>query len=155
MLLCVGSLAVFMSGCGQTYKLDSISASPSTGYTLTSPGATGAITVTATFSNSKTSDVTLNSNTSYNIQQSPLFSPTVNTINPNPTMPIAMAGGPGTVQAITNVPGCSYAAVTSGGTTTYEAAPYTVLIKYTNDGITKQATVPIMVETESPCPPTS
>ena len=56
-----GFMAVLMASCGQTYKLDSITVAPATGYNLVSPGQTGALTVTATYSNTKTNDVTANS----------------------------------------------------------------------------------------------
>ena len=152
LLVWILCMAVFMSSCGQTYKLVSISASPSTGCTLTSQGQTCQLAITALYSNSKTADVTLKS--SYSIGQSPLFNANVNTVNPNPEMPIGN-DGPGVIQALTTVAGCSYAGTSSGGTTTYQAAPYTVTVTYTNDGIPAQTAVPIMVETESPCPPAS
>ena len=67
-VLCFGLMTVFMASCGQTYKLLSITVTPgaldSSGNSaiyLDGDAAFQQLTVTATYSNTKTSDVTLKS----------------------------------------------------------------------------------------------
>jgi hypothetical protein len=65
-LLCVGCMAVFMSSCGQTYELQSITvASTLTGVPTTNLegiGASDSFIVTAHYSNTKSEVVTVHSN---------------------------------------------------------------------------------------------
>lgn len=141
-LLCIGFITVFMASCGQTYKLQSISISPAAGYSLTSAAPQGALTVTANYSNTKTADVTVHS--SYQMVASALSTTTA------PLNAVAVNNS-GIVTASGSVPACTWAATTSGGTTTYTPDPYLVEASYTENGVTATASVPIHVVTAPGC----
>jgi hypothetical protein len=142
-----GFMAVLMASCGQTYKLDSITVAPATGYNLVSPGQTGPLTVTATYSNTKTNDVTANS--SYELGASPA---------PGDAAPLSINGVPtvtvnksGVVTASSSVGVCTWVATTTGTTTTYATYPYPVTITYAENGVTVTASAPISVATLAGC----
>lgn len=146
-VLCFAFTTVFMASCGQTYHLVSISATPSTGYNLEVPGQTGAITVTATYSNTKTNVVTVSSK--YQIAASS-----------NPSAPLSVNGVPaltvnqsGVVQASGSAGVCTWTAAIPTGSTTYAytSAPYTVNVTYTDSGVTVSSSVPISVATAANC----
>jgi hypothetical protein len=144
-------MAVFMSGCGQTYKLETITASPST-VDLTSASPTQALIITATFSNSKTSVVTLKSN--YQVQ---MASKCTNLSSGTCTDPSLYLGNE---QVLTVDPAGNVSAISGGCTTVEETVssvktaipdPYPVVVTYTNDGVTAQTTVWVNVETTTNC----
>jgi hypothetical protein len=129
--LCVGVLCIFISSCGQSYKVLSINVTPSAGYILDNTAPSGQLTVTATYSNTKTNDVTLQSN--YSVQGSN-----------NPTAGAAPINAvtvdqSGLVTASGTVLACTYVATTSGTTTTYTPYPYSVQVSYTDNGTTVHA----------------
>jgi len=135
--LCVGFMCIFVTSCGQTYKVVSIDVTPANGYSLDSSSPTGQLTVTATYSNTKTSDVTLSS--SYSVQGSG---------NPIPeAAPVGavVINNSGLVTASGTLLACTFDATTS---TPY---PYIAQVSYTNNGVTVHATAPINVATAPGC----
>jgi hypothetical protein len=146
-VLCFAFMTVFMASCGQTYHLVSITATPSTGYNLEVPGQTGALIVTATYSNTKTSVVTVSSK--YEISASS-----------NPAAPLSVNGVPalavnqsGVVQASATAGVCTWTSSIPTGATTYAyvTSPYIVNISYTDSGVTVTTSVPISVATAANC----
>ena len=141
-VLGVGFLAALMASCGQTYKLDSITIAPATGYNLVSPGETGALTVTANYSNSKTNDVTLNS--SYQLGSS---------LAPGDAAPLQALSlnKSGVVTASSTIGACTWVASTEGTTPTYATYPYPVTVTYAENGVTVTAIAPISMATAANC----
>lgn len=145
-LLCVGCMAVFMSSCGQTYELQSISVSPSYA-NLTGAGAEQQFVVTATYTNTKTNVVTVKSN--YQLNASPL-----NTSNPG-VAPLSSVkyNNSGLVEVVGAA--CTFAptTTTTGGTTTttYSSNPYTLTIGYTEGSKTVTAIANIDVTNTPGC----
>ncbi len=141
-VLGAGFLAALMASCGQTYKLDSITITPATGYNLVAPGQTGALTVTANYSNSKTNDVTLNS--SYQLGSS---------LAPDDAAPLQALSynKSGVVTASSTIGSCTWVATTSGTATTYATYPYPLTATYAENGVTVTATVPISMATAANC----
>ncbi len=135
--LCVGFMCIFAASCGQTYKVVSIDVTPANGYSLDNASPTGQLTVTATYSNTKTSDVTLSS--SYSIAQSG------NPISGAAPAGAVSANNSGLVTASTTLLACTFDATTS---TPY---PYIAQVSYTNNGVTVHATAPINVSTAPGC----
>jgi hypothetical protein len=143
---------LMMASCGQTYKLMSIAATPSTGCSLEALGDTCQVHVTATFSNSKTSDVTLSTTHQLNASAAP-----------NDAAPLSVNGVPAVtvsnallVTASSTVGVCTWTAVPntdgSGKTTyTYGTNPYELQLSYTNDGTTATTSVPINVNSVVGC----
>lgn len=141
-VLCVGSMTIFLANCGQTYKLVSISVSPAAGYNLTNAAPQGALMVTANYSNSKTGDVT--SKSSYEIIASSLQSSTA----PSSVGGVATitVNGSGLVTANAAAPACTWSA-----TTPPQPSPYQVEVSFTDNGVTATALVPINVATAAGC----
>ncbi len=145
--LCVGFMCIVAAGCGQTYKVQSVSVTPAGGYILTNSAPTGQLTVMATYSNTKSSDVTMSSG--YAV---------VGSGNPTPDaapLNAVIVNNSGLVQASGTVLACTYVATTSGTTTTFTPYPYTVLVSYTNNGITVHGTASINIATAPGCGQTS
>lgn len=140
--LCVGFMCIFVASCGQTYKLESIAVSPSTGYSFTTLGETGPLTVTANYSNTKSSDVTATSK--YEVGSSAA---------PNNAAPLGVitVDNSGNVISSSTVVACTFVATTSGGVTTYTPAPYPVTVSYSENGVTATKSVPIIVATAPGC----
>lgn len=138
-VLCLGFMTVLLASCGQTYKLESITISPAAGYSLTTADPQGALTVTATYSNSKTADVTVNS--SYEILASALNSSTA---------PLSVNGVPAVTVNKSGVVTANTAAVvcTWSGT---QPNPYQAQASYTENGVTASAIVSINVATAAGC----
>jgi hypothetical protein len=143
-VLCVGAIFTVLASCGQTYKLQSISVSP-TSASLATFGSTQQLTVTATYTNTKTADVTQKSQ--YSIGGSSA---------PNNTAPLSVNGLPtvtvnnsGLVAASPNVPACTYAP------TTNVPYPYSVNVTYTENGVTVSTSASLNVATASGCDVTS
>jgi len=128
-VLCVGFVCFLGASCGDSYELQSISITPSTGLTLSTPGETEAISVIAYFSNSKSLGVTHQS--SYMITA------------PDPGMISTAPDGavlyeiPNLISASPTVLACTF----SGGVN----YPYTVTASYTRNGVTKTASIPVTV----------
>jgi hypothetical protein len=135
-------MAVFMSSCGQTYQLQSISVTPSY-INLAGSGAEQQFVVTATYTNSKTNVVTLKS--SYQIDSSPL-----NTTTPG-VAPLSSLNynNSGLVEVVG--PACTFVPTTSGTTTTYGDSPYTFNVKYTEGSVTVTAVANIDVANAPGC----
>jgi hypothetical protein len=148
-VLCIAFMTVLMASCGQTYHLVSISATPSIGYNLETPGQTGALTVTATWSNTKTGIVTVASK--YEIGASALNSTTAPlSVNGVPAITVDNSG---VVHASATAGVCTWvAAIPTGGTAyAYTTSPYAVNISYTDSGVTATTSVPISVATAANC----
>lgn len=132
--LCVGFMCIFAAGCGQTYKLQSISVTDADSLNLTTLGEADPLTVTANFSNTKTSVVTTTA--SYN-----------GVTAPNAANAPAAPNGAVTVDdsGIVHLVGqaCTWA-IPVGGTNAVDY-PYIVNVSYSNNGVTKTAQVPISV----------
>ncbi len=142
-VLCLGFMTVLLASCGQTYKLESITIAPAAGYSLTNAVPQGALTVTATYSNSKTADVTVNS--SYEILASALNSTTAPlSVNGVPTVTINKSG-------VVSASGAAVACTWSGTTTPYLPNQYLAQASYTEDGVTATASVSINVATAPGC----
>ncbi len=133
-VLCLVFMTIVMASCGQTYKLESISISPAAGYSLTNASPQGALMVTASYSNSKTANVTTGS--SYEILASALGSTTA---PPN----AVMVNNSGVVIASGATMACTWNGATS--------SPYMAQASYTENGVTATASVPINVTTASGC----
>jgi hypothetical protein len=143
-VLGAGFMAALMASCGQTYKLDSIAVTPAAGYNLTNTVTAGQLTVTATYSNSKTNVVTLNS--TYNVGESALNSSTAPlSVNSVPVLTINKSG---LVTASGTAVACTWVLDTSS---VYEPKPYPVTATYTEDGVTVQDIVNINVATAPGC----
>lgn len=136
-LLCVGCMAVFMSSCGQTYELQSITvASAATGVpsaNLEGIGATDSFIVTAHYSNTKSNVVTVQS--SFQLGAS---------TDPNAPLDAVSLNRSGVVQAIqsptTGSGACTWHATPTNSTDTtfsYSTEPYPVTVTY--QGFTAQA----------------
>ncbi len=146
-VLCVGVITVLLASCGQTYKLQSISITPAAGYNLTDANPQGALTVTASYSNTKSNVVTVNS--SYEIQASPLSSTTAPlSVDGVPTVTVNKSG---VVTASSTAVACTWVAVNTNGTTTYQSEPYLAQASYTENGVTATASVAINVATSAGC----
>jgi hypothetical protein len=141
-VLGAGFLAALMASCGQTYKLDSITIAPATGYNLVSPGETGALTVTANYSNSKTNDVTANSSYELGSSQAPDDAAPLQALSLNKS---------GVVTASSTIGSCTWVASTVGTTTTYATYPYPVTVTYAENGVTVTASVPISMADAAGC----
>jgi hypothetical protein len=139
-VFCLGAIAILMTSCGQTYELQSISVSPSSA-NFDTFGSTQQFTVTATYTNTKTEDVTARSN--YSIGPSPALNSTTAPLPPV-NAPISYNDS-GLVTASANVPACTYAP------TTNVPSPYSLNITYTENGITKTASASLNVATASGC----
>ncbi len=137
-VLCWVFMTIVMASCGQTYKLQSITISPAAGYSLTNASPQGALTVTASYSNTKTADVTGKS--SYEILASSLS----NTTAPQNAVMINKSG---LVIASGATPACTWSGTTQ--------SPYMAQASYTEDGVTAMASVPINVATASGCTSTT
>lgn len=135
-LLCVGCMAVFMSSCGQTYQLQSINVSPSY-INLTGAGAEQQFVVTATYTNTKTNVVTVNSK--YQINGSPL-----NTTDPG-VAPLASLklNNSGLVEVVGLA--CTFPTSSTTG------SPYTLNISYTEGSKTVTAIANIDVTNAPGC----
>lgn len=137
-VLCLGFMTVLLAGCGQTYKLESISISPAAGYSLNNTTPQGALTVTATYSNSKTEDVTANS--TYEMLASSDSTTAPMSVNGVPTVTVNKSG-------VVTASGAAVACTWSGTT----PSPYQAQASYTNNGITAMASVSINVATAPGC----
>jgi hypothetical protein len=140
--LCVGFMGIFVTSCGQTYKLESITVTPAAGYILTNSSPQGALAVTANYSNTKTSVVTATS--TYEAG---------NSTAPDDAAPLGVVtvDNSGVVTASGTTLACTYVTTTSGGVTTIVPYPYPVTVTYTENGVTATKTVPINVATALPC----
>lgn len=138
-VLCLGLTTLLLASCGQTYKLESISISPAAGYSLTNGVPQGALTVTANYSNSKSKDVTVNSQ--YEILPSSLD---------NSTAPLSVNGVLAVTVNKSGVVTANTAAVvcTWSGT---QPNPYQAQASYTENGVTASAIVSINVATAAGC----
>jgi hypothetical protein len=140
-VLCLGITVLFMSSCGQTYKVQSIAVTPAAGYILLNSAPTGQLTVTATFSNTKTEDVTLSSTYPVGGSGNP-------TAGAAPLNAVTVSES-GLVEASGTIPACTYVPATSG--TGFTSYPYTVTVTYTNNGVTVHQPVSINVATAPGC----
>jgi len=137
LVVCFALMAVFMTSCGQTYKLTGLQVTPGTltpsgasTINLEGQGAFQQLTVTATFSNSKTQDVT-QASTFGQIGDSALGEKIA------PLESLTVVGG------FVKVVGyaCTWDTEPTDPPTnskfSYGIAPYSVNISYTDNGITK------------------
>ncbi len=137
-LLCVAVTILFLSGCGQTYELQSITVSTTLngaeeGINIEGP-TSQALVVTAHYSNTKTEDVTVHSTFQLGASadaQAPLTSVSVN--------------NSGIVQVVASA--CTWTATANGTGYTYTSQPYVVTVSYA--GFT--AVQDISVDNEAAC----
>jgi hypothetical protein len=135
-------MCIFVASCGQTYRLESISVAPATGYTFTTLGESGPLTVTAYYSNTKSSDVTAVSKY----------------VDAGSSAPNSPAAGDavhtdlsGVVHVSSTVEACTYVSTTTNGVTTITPDPYAVNVSYEENGVIVHASVPINVATAPGC----
>lgn len=141
-VLCLGVLCALLANCGQTYELQSIAVTP-TYVDLYKTGASQTFTVTATYTNTKTSVVTAKAQ--YTLANSSLSSA--------PVAALALTNnGTGYFQVLGN-PACTFTATlaSSGSGYVYQDYPYTLNISYTEGSITKTAVASIDVNNEADC----
>lgn len=148
-VLCVGFMAVLMTSCGQTYKLLSITVTPGTldasgnsAIYLEGDAAFQQLTVTATYSNTKTQDVTLRS--TYQIGTSDI-SKYFNNPNPAPLSSVAVNNS-GRISVV--APACTWDTEPTSSADTawnYGLYPYHATITYTENGVTTTAYLDINV----------
>lgn len=148
-VLCLGLMTIFMASCGQTYKLLSITVTPGTldasgnsAIYLEGDAAFQQLTVTATYSNTKTSDVTLKSTYQIGASDIGLY---FNNPNPAPLTAIA-ANRTGLISVIG--PACTWdTEPTNSGDTAwaYGLYPYHAMISYTENGVTVTAPLDVNV----------
>ena len=134
--LCVGFMCIFGASCGQSYKLQSIAVTPSTGYSFSDLGDTGALVVVASFSNTKSSVVTANSTYQVGVSTAPANAAPLGVIT---------VDNSGLVVNSSTLVACTYDPVTS------QAYPYPVTVSYSNNGVTATKIVPINVSTAPGC----
>jgi len=129
-------MCIFGASCGQTYKLESIAVTPSTGYSFKALGDTGALVVVATFSNTKTSVVTGSS--TYQVGSSTA---------PNNAAPLGVVtvDKSGMVINSSTLVACTYDPVSGA------PYPYPVTVTYIENGVTATKIVPINVSTAPGC----
>lgn len=148
-VLFVGFMTVFMASCGQTYKLLSISVTPgalgatgSSAINLEGIGTFQALTVTATYSNTKTQVVTLKS--AYQVGASADVNAPLSALIVNQTGVVKAVDGACTwVAEPTNPP--------TNTTFGYGTAPYTTTITYTENGVTATTTAFVSVNSLAGC----
>ena len=136
--LCVGFMCIFAAGCGQTYTLQSITVTPQSP-NLEGIGATQALTVTAHYSNTKSSDVTVVS--SYQLGVS-ADSSTVTGSGLAPLDAVTLSKS-GVLQSVISptlgTGACTWHATptgTSKATFAYTTNPYSVTVTYSENGVT-------------------
>ena len=121
-------LTILMAGCGQTYELQSIEVVP-TSPNLAGIGATAQFTVTAKYSNTKTTNVTQQA--TYQIAAPAYGAPyaPITALKINAT---------GMVEAVDGA--CTWTATTTGSgdtaVTTYSTNPYILTVTYNNQKAT-------------------
>jgi hypothetical protein len=141
--VCLALMCIFVSSCGQTYELQSITVSPSSP-NLEGIGATQALAVTAHFSNSKTEDVTPHSQ--FVLGASADTPPNGSGLAPLSALTLSTGGVLEVVQTA-----CTWHATPTGATFAYGTNPYLVTISYTNNGITKTTQAFISVDNATDC----
>jgi hypothetical protein len=139
-VLCFALMTVFMASCGQTYKLQSLTVTPGAvnaagnqQVTLLGIGAYQQLTVTATFSNTKTQDVTNAASYQLNASLMPA------SLNPAVAVPLASVSLSPSGKLTVLGKACTVdtePAPGSTGTYTYFSYPYKAQISYTNNGVT-------------------
>jgi hypothetical protein len=141
--LCSALLMVCLSSCGQTYKLVSISASPSSG-NLFGAGTTQQFVITATYSNTKTAAVTLRSTGQIGTDKDPATNPLFDTSK----LTLSSSG-----KLEVTGPLCTWTATqnTSTGTYSYATDPFVVTFSYTEDGVTAISKSLISVNSSADC----
>jgi len=140
-VLCFAFMVAFMASCGQTYKVQSLtvtpgamSASGSQQITLLGIGAYQQLTVTATFSNSKSQDVTSASHFQLNAPNMPA------NLNPTVAVPLTSVSlsPSGKVTVLSTACTSDTEPVPNSNNTawTYFTYPYKAQISYTDNGVT-------------------
>ena len=126
------ALTMLLAGCGQTYEVVSISATPPR-VALSSTTTSQQFKITATYSNTKTEDVTTQA--SYSMTDSTASTAPLDGISYN------NAG----LVSLTATPSCTY-------TTSTASNPYTLNVSYSNNGKTVTTSAYIDVNNSSTCP---
>jgi hypothetical protein len=141
-----------MASCGQSYKLQSLAVTPGAlaasgeqQIVLLGIGAYQQLTVTASFSNSKTQDVTNDPNTHYQLNSSSMPAD----LNPAVAVPLSsiLISNSGKVTVLSKA--CTFDTEPIPGTSdaqwTYFGYPYKLQVTYTNNGVTAQAFLDVQV----------
>jgi hypothetical protein len=136
-VVCFGFMVLALASCGQTYELQSITATP-TSAVLFGSGATQALAITAHYSNGKSHDVTTQA--SYQ-----LAIPATETGNSLYSLKAVTVNKSGMVEIVGVT--CTWTAVpnTSGTATTYAYGtdPYLLTVTYEENSHTATAIVPV------------
>ena len=135
-VLCFGLMTMFLTSCGQTYHLESITVSP-TSLSLEGISTSQPLTVTANYSNTKTEDVTTRA--AYQMSQATATGPNADPNTPNNG---ASVNNSGIVATSPTVGACTWLTTLNpdGKTYTYSiTSPYVVTITY--QGFTTTADV--------------
>jgi hypothetical protein len=144
-VLCLGLLTLSLTSCGQTYELQSITVAPDGGLNIEGVGKSGTLTVTAHYSNTKTSDVTAQSTFQLSASNDDLAPLSYDGV------PVISVSNSGIVKISSNVGLCTWHATPTDSPTDstfgYTTEPYTVTITYS--GFT--TTAPVSVDSAGDC----
>lgn len=154
-VLCCGFMAVLMASCGQSYKLQSLAVTPGAltasgeqQIVLLGIGAYQQLTVTASFSNSKTQDVTNDPNTHYQLNSSSM--PSTGKLEPTVAVPLSSISISNSGKVMVLSEACTFDTEPLPGTTppsawSYFGYPYKLQVTYTNNGVTDTAFLDVQV----------
>jgi hypothetical protein len=151
-VLCFGLMTILMAGCGQSYKLLSLTVTPGTPsasgnqlITLLGIGGFQQLTVTAAFSNGKTQDVTVDPHTTFQINASGMPA----ALNPAVAVPLTSISlsKSGKVTVLSEACTVDTEPVPGSGDTawTYFGYPYKAQVSYTENGVTATTSLDIFV----------
>jgi hypothetical protein len=148
-VLCVGFMCVFVASCGQSYKLQSITVSP-TSPNIEGIGALQQLTVTSHYSNTKSQGVTVHS--SFELGAS---SDSASGLAPLDAVTLSKSG---VLQAVVSptlgTGACTWHATPTNASDTtfsYTTNPYPVTITYTENGVSATAYAFVSVASEGGC----
>jgi hypothetical protein len=133
LVVCLGIMCVFLSNCGQTFELQSITVSPNA-VNMNSVGATQTFTTTAFFSNTKTADLALRATFTLGKSAGGVDPAGILSVNKN-------------VVEVT-APFCTWTATATDSGVTYSTDPFVLNITFTNNGITKATEALISVSSD-------
>lgn len=145
-VLCIGFVCFFAASCGQSFDLESITATP-TSPNIEGIGSTQQLTVTASFTNQKTSDVTTRA--TYQVGAS---------ADPNAPLDALTLNNSGLLQAVVSptqqIGSCTWHAQPTDNTLTtynYSTQPYDVTVTFTQNGVTATTHAYVSVDSAAGC----
>lgn len=161
-VLCLGALCFLLANCGQTYQLQSITVTPgalgatgSSAIALDGIGSFQQLTVTASFSNTKTENVTAQSTYSVggSMMDTDLGNPDCESSHTCVApMSALTVDNSGIVKAVGMT--CTWDAEPTNATDSafgYATEPYPVTVTYTNNGITATTKAYVSVDDVAGC----